>query len=95
MTSIERQAHFVVGPRFFTDDVTGELMFEFTMDGGNRHGPRPATDKDKKEFPEAYKNRDKDEDGGPARKAAPSKPAESDDHKKLREEQERAKAKKK
>lgn len=49
----ERQAYYKPGPRFFEEE--GELYFEFTIDGGNKMGPRLATDEDKEKYPEALK----------------------------------------
>lgn len=49
---VERNAHFTRGPRFFRDG--GGLMFEFIIDASNVVGPRPATEGDKRNHPEAW-----------------------------------------
>jgi hypothetical protein len=51
MSSVERRIS-VRGPRFWMDG--DELMFCFQYDSSTRDGPRPATDKDRLNFDEAY-----------------------------------------
>lgn len=53
MNAPNRDAVFKAGPRFFTDELTGETMFEFVVDGGTTVGPRPATDADIEAYADA------------------------------------------
>jgi hypothetical protein len=52
--TIERQAVYTTGPRFFLAEDGKHILFAYRIDSGNEIGPREATDPDKENHSKAW-----------------------------------------